>query len=136
MHDFPTPPDHSFGKLLLRLGIGGMILLHGIAKILHPESLQFIGEKLAAFGIPAEAAYLVYVGEVLAPLLVIFGLMTRFGALMIVINMLVAIVLVHSHEVMQLTKHGGWAIELQALYLLGGLVIFFIGSGRYALSRD
>ena len=58
------------GRLILRLSVGGLMLFHGIAKILHPGSLDFIGGMLNGYSLPAFLAYGVYIGEVLAPLMV------------------------------------------------------------------
>ena len=126
----------SFGKLILRLTIGVLVLLHGIPKLLDPSSLQGISGMLAPFGLPAEAAYAVYIGEIAAPILIIIGLLTRLGGLLIAINMAVAIFLVHMDKLTQLTAHGGWALELEAVYLLGGLAIFFMGSGAMSVRED
>jgi len=87
-------------------------------------------------GLPAFVAYGVYFGEVLAPLLIIFGVMSRLGGLFIVINMVFAVLLVHTSQLLTLSKTGGWAVELQAFYLLGGLAIIFLGSGRLAIKPD
>ena len=126
----------DIGRLVLRLCLGGLMLFHGVHKVLHPGSLDFIGSRLNTFSLPPELAYGVYLGEVLAPLMIIFGFGTRLGGLMIVINMVFAILLVHSHELTMLTSHGGWQLELQAFYLFGGLAVALLGSGRIALSRD
>ncbi|PCI70025.1 MAG: GntR family transcriptional regulator [Piscirickettsiaceae bacterium] len=124
------------GKLTLRLTVGLLMLLHGVAKIMHPGSLDFIGGSLSNIGMPATLAYGVYIGEVLAPLMIIIGYQARLGGLLVVVNMIVAIALVHSGEIFSLTKHGGWAIELQGFYLLGGLAVALLGSGRCAIRPD
>ncbi len=49
-------------------------------------------------GMPSFLAYGVYLGEVLGPILVIIGLFTRLGALMVVVNMIVAIVIAASQR--------------------------------------
>ncbi len=124
------------GKLILRLTVGGLMLFHGIGKILHPGSIDFIGSKLADAGLPALLSYGIYFGEVIAPLMLIAGLLSRVGGVLIVINMLFAIALVHTGDIYALTEHGGWRLELQGFYLFGGLAILFLGSGRYALKPD
>lgn len=124
------------GRLILRLCVGGLMLFHGVSKILHPGALDFIGGMLQGYNIPAVFAYGVYVGEVLAPLMVIIGYQARIGGLLIAINMLFAIVLAHSGDVLSLSEHGGWMIELQMFYLLSGLAVVFLGSGRSALKPD
>ena len=122
----------DMGKLILRLAVGGMMLLHGIGKI--RGGVGGISDMLAAKGLPGAIAYGAYLGEVLAPILIILGLFTRPASVLLVVNMLAAIALVHPDEILKLGPQGAWAIELQAFYLLGALALVFFGSGRYSLS--
>lgn len=124
------------GRLILRLCVGGLLLFHGVAKIVHPGSLGFISGMLNANNLPAILAYAVYIGEVMAPLMVIVGYQARVGGLLIVVNMAFAIFLAHSGDFFSLTEHGGWAIELQMFYLLSALAVVFLGSGRLAFKQD
>lgn len=124
------------GKLILRSCVGLLMLFHGIAKIMHPGSLDFIGGMLSANGVPAILAYGVYIGEVVAPLMVVVGYRARIGGLLIVANMAVAILLAHSGDFFSLTEHGGWAVELQMFYLLSALAVVFLGSGKLAFKQD
>jgi len=124
------------GKLILRLSVGGMMLFHGVAKIMHPGSLEFIGGMLAGYGLPSILAYGVYVGEVLAPLMVIAGYKARIGGLLMAINMLFALVLAHTGDFFSLSEHGGWMVELQMFYLLSAVAVIFLGSGRHAVQPD
>jgi len=124
------------GRLILRFCVGGLMLFHGLAKIMHPGSLDFIGGMLSANGLPAMLAYGVYVGEVLAPLMVIVGYQARIGGLLIVINMTLALFLAHTGDFFSLTEHGGWAVELQMFYLLSALAVVFLGSGKLAFKQD
>jgi len=128
--------NDAVGKLLLRLTLGILMLLHGIAKLLHPSALEFIGSKLAAVGLPTVLSYGALVGEVLAPVLIILGIASRIGGLLVAINMVFAICLVHAAELFAMTKNGGWALELQGFYLFCGLAIFFLGSGKLAVRPD
>lgn len=121
----------DLGKLLLRILIGGLILMHGIAKL--QGGVGPIQGMLAKLGAPEPIAYLVYIGEVLAPVMLIAGIWTRVAALIVVVNMVVAVVLVHRPQLLQITETGGWALELQALYLFGALAIVFLGAGRYSI---
>ncbi|MBZ5877119.1 MULTISPECIES: DoxX family protein [Chromohalobacter] len=126
----------DLGKLLLRLAVGGLILLHGIDKLLNPASITDIGNMLAAMGVPVFLAYGVLIGEIVAPLMVILGWQARIGGLLMAGNMLVAFVLVHHDEWLALNAQGGWALELQGLFLIGALAIAFMGSGRLAMHPD
>ena len=118
----------DWGKLLLRVVLGVLVLLHGIAKVMGGPA--FIMELVGKAGLPAEVGYLVYVGEVLAPLLVIIGLWTRPAALIIAVNMVVAIGLVHMPELLTLSQTGGWALELQGMFLFTALAVALLGAGR------
>ena len=128
--------NDDLGKLILRVSVGGLMLFHGVAKILNPGSLKYIGGQLAELGLPQFIAYGVFLGEVVGPLLAIVGLYARIGGLLMAGNMVFAIVLVHTGELFMLSQHGGWALELQGLYLFGALAILFLGSGSMALKRD
>lgn len=123
----------DLGKLLLRLALGVLILLHGIAKI--PSGAEHIVGMVRAAGYPGALGYLVFVGEVLAPVMLILGLWTRAAALVIAGNMVVAIALAHSGELFELTRSGGWAIELQGLYFFTAIAAALLGGGRLALTR-
>jgi putative oxidoreductase len=122
------------GKLLLRLSLGIMILLHGLAKV--SAGVGGISGMLQGVGLPSTLAYGVYIGEVLAPLLVILGFYARVGAAFIVVNMLFAIYLAHRNDVFMLTKQGGWALELQGMFLFTALALALIGPGRYGVNRS
>ncbi|WP_018949373.1 DoxX family protein [Thioalkalivibrio sp. ALMg11] len=121
------------GKLVLRLALGIMILLHGIAKL--TGGISGIEGMVTNAGLPAIIAYGVYIGEILAPILVIIGLYSRIGAVIIAINMVFAIALVHTHEVFLLTATGGWALELQGMFLFAAIALALTGPGRLAINR-
>ena len=50
--------------------------------------------------------------------------------------MIFAIWLVHLGQLTGITENGGYELELQALFLFGGLAIMFLGSGRFWLKPD
>jgi putative oxidoreductase len=117
--------------LVLRLTLGILVLLHGIAK-LPPPPTSLIG-LLAKANLPEMLAYGVYVTEILAPILLIVGVWTRLAALLIVANMVVAVLLVHTGELFALGKQGGYALELQAMFLLTAVALALTGAGRYSV---
>ena len=119
------------GKLLLRITLGGLMLFHGIAKL--NGGVDGIAGMLAGQGLPGALAYLVYLGELVAPLLVVIGLWTRPAALIVAGNMVVALVLVHSTHFLNISNSGGWQLELQFFFLLNAITIALIGAGRYSL---
>lgn len=118
------------GKLVLRLAVGILVLLHGIAKL--SSGVGGIEGMLVAKGLPGFFAWGLYLGEVLGPILLIVGVYARIGAALVAINMLFAIVLAHSSQIFQIGKMGGWAIELQAMFLFGSIAIVLLGAGRFS----
>ena len=124
---------NDLGKLILRLTLGVLILLHGIAKI--GGGIAGIEKMLEGSGLPGFLALGVYVGEILAPILVIVGFYARLGAVVIVVNMLFAVLLAHRADLFLLTKSGGWALELQAFFLFTAVAVALIGPGRYGINH-
>ena len=129
----PRTGWEDWGKLLLRVMIGALLLFHGIAKL--KGGIGWMAGPLGAFGLPAFIGYGVYIGEIVAPLLLIAGKWSRLAGLVVAFNMLMAILLARRADVATLNQGGGWAIELEMLFLLGGIAIFLLGSGKYALSK-
>jgi putative oxidoreductase len=121
----------DFGKLVLRLMLGGLLLFHGVNKIL--TGIDPIREMIGAHHLPEFLAYGVYAGEVVAPVLLILGLFARIGGALVVVNMIVAILLVHTGMLFGLDGTGGYALELQTFYLFSGLAVALLGAGRYAI---
>jgi putative oxidoreductase len=124
----------NIGKLILRIMLGGLMLFHGVYKVQH--GIDFIKGLVVAQGLPEVLAYGVYVGEMIAPVLLILGWRSRIWAGVIAVNMLVVIYLTQLGAFLKLGAHGSWAVELQMFYLLSALAIVCLGSGRFALRRD
>lgn len=128
--------NDPLGKLLLRLAVGGLILLHGISKLLNPGSFDWIGGLLEGYGLPAVLAYGVLIGEIVAPVMAILGWQTRLAGLLIAGNMLVAVLLAHTGQLFMLNDSGGWQLELQGMFFVGALALVLLGSGRMAIKPD
>ncbi len=124
--------SYNTGLLILRASIGILMLLHGIAKLLH--GVDGISGMLSAKGIPGFVAYGVFVGEIIAPVLLVIGYRTRLAALVFAVNMVVAVMLAHAGDIFSLSATGGWAIELAGLYFFGSLALLFTGGGKFAVS--
>ena len=121
----------DLGKLILRLALGVLVLLHGLAKI--SNGVGGVSKMLASNGLPTFLSYGVLVGEVLAPVLIILGLFTRLGAWLIAVNMQFAIFLAHSGQLATITGNGGWALELQGMFLFTPVPLRIMGAGRFSV---
>jgi putative oxidoreductase len=90
---------------------------------------------VTGMGMPAFVAYGVYAGEVLGPLLLIIGFYARIGAALIAISMLFAFRLAHMTELTSLTQNGGWALELQGMFLFTAVALALMGPGRISINQ-
>lgn len=123
----------DLAKLLLRLSVGGLMLFHGVSKLLNGH--HHIASMLESNGLPTILQYGVPVGEVIAPLLLIVGILTVPSALLIVTTMLFSIFLAFAGKIFSLNAYGGWIIELNVLFLFSAVAIALLGPGRLRLGR-
>lgn len=125
--------NHDFASLVLRLNLGILTLLHGLHKLIYGPGN--IPSMVASAGLPSFLGYAVYIGEIVAPIMLIIGIRSRLAGSIIAINMMVALYLVHRHQFTALNGSGGWALELQAFYFFTAVAIAFMGGGKYSLDK-
>jgi len=126
-----------WGAFLLRLVLGVAMISHGYSKVVPTGGLghghlssamdHFAG-YVSGFGLPSWLGYVSALTEFVGGILVLIGLLTRFAALMIAINMIFAIVLVNRH-------HGYAGSEYSLALLVIALMLAFYGAGNLALDR-
>ncbi|APY09780.1 GntR family transcriptional regulator [Seonamhaeicola sp. S2-3] len=121
----------DLGFLILRITVAGLMLFHGVAKLSHLDGIK---NMLSSSGIPEFMAYGVFITKIIAPVLMIIGFRTRLASIIFFFGMITALFLAHSGNMFALSKTGGLQIELILLYAFGALTLFFIGSGKYAIS--
>lgn len=126
--------SNDLGLLLLRLTVGGLMLFHGIHKLVY--GVAGLQDMLAGLGLPGFLAYFSLAAELVASILIILGAWTRVASAVMVGNMVVAILMAHLPMLFTVDPAtGGWAVELPMLYLLGAAVLCLTGAGKYALTR-
>ena len=115
------------GLLVLRLVLGAIMIAHGYPRAfggLH-HSVEFV----RSLGIPGWMAYLSIAAELGGGVLLIVGFLTRFTALCICIDMVVATSMVHYKN--GFTGQGNYQFTL-ALAAMAFSLIFF-GAGPIAI---
>lgn len=122
----------DIGLLLLRTSIASTMLVYGITKLIN--GVSFISGLLSDYGLPSFFSYGVYIGEILAPLLIIIGYRTKLAGLIFAINCLVAILMVQLPNFFTLNEFGGWYVGPIFIYFVFGLAMFYTGAGKIALS--
>jgi putative oxidoreductase len=121
-------PQTPAGVLLLRFTVAGLMLFHGVSKLIG--GIGPIEGLLASRGYPGWLAFGVFIGEVIAPIFVILGIQVRVAALIMVVNMVVAIALAHPKQIFSMGPQGGYALELQAFFLLTSLSVALLTGRR------
>jgi putative oxidoreductase len=125
--------NQDLGKLLLRITCGGILLFHGFHKVF--VEIDHVKVIVKNAGLPEALAYGNIIGEFLAPIFVLVGFKTRIAALIIAFNMLMTVLVGHPDIMFSINDYGGWMIETNMLYLMTAVALFFLGSGKYSLSR-
>jgi putative oxidoreductase len=119
----------------LAVGLAVLLLFHGVDKIVNGVGdIQNMLEKLS---IPY-AKYLahgVYIGEVIAPLLLIFNHYIRIALALIIVNMISAIFFTHRTTLFTVNNHGAWSIEVPLLYLIISITLFFLYKPKQQFKR-
>lgn len=126
---FNTNYNHrglDFVLLILRIGIAGLMLSHGIPKL---ETLLAGGEikfmNPIGLGDTATLALAVF-AEVICSVLILLGLAVRLAVLPLMVTMLMAIFIIHGND-------GLSEKELAIHYLLTYVVLLFAGGGRLSI---
>jgi len=124
--------NSDVGILIVRIALGGIIFFHGFNKIAHGVANQY--QILASNGIPGVFIYFVYISEVLAPVLIVLGLLVRLSSATIIVTMIVIFYALPFP--IGLDEHGAMNIESQLYFLLLAVALFFTGPGRYVLKKN
>jgi putative oxidoreductase len=91
------------GLLILRAALGVIFFTHGYPKLTHPGAMQ---PMFVQHGLPSQLVYVAGVLETFGGLLLVVGLFARGAALLLAIEMGVAIVKVHSvHGIMAVHEY-------------------------------
>lgn len=120
----------DIGKLILRVTLSVMMLFHGVAKIGHLEGVMRVMGKN---GLPEFFAYSIYLGEIIAPLMLLIGYRVKISAFIISMTVLAATLMVNANKFFTIGNHGNYALELQTFYIFIGLAIVFLGKDRFCI---
>lgn len=111
--------------LLLRVGLGVMMLTHGLPKLLNFDKMA--PDFFDPFGVSSHISFvLVLVAEVVCSILLVLGLVTRLAVIPLIIQMIIITFIVHGAD-------GFSRQELPLHYLMGYIVLLILGSGKFSL---
>lgn len=119
-----------YGALVIRLALGGVLLSHGLLKLLVftiPGTVGFF----ESLGLPAAAAYLTIFGEIFGGAAIILGLYTRLAALLSLPILLGALWTHAGYGWVFSNQGGGW--EFPLILVVMTVAVALNGNGSYAL---
>ncbi len=114
--------------LIIRIGVGLLMLTHGIPKLqmlIAGGEIQFPGVMGMS---PALSLGLTVFAEVLCSILIFIGLGTRLASIPLIITMIVAVFLIHANDPLA-------GKEMGLLYLLLYIPLLILGGGKFSLDR-
>jgi putative oxidoreductase len=130
-----SPMDRlaEFAPLVVRVIVGVIMAAHGLQKLLAGSGS--FGGFLAQFGVPVPTlmGYVVTLVELGGGILLIIGLFSRLAALLLTIDLVVAILLVKVNVGFLSPQGGGAGAELDLALIAGFLVILLAGAGGISL---
>ena len=124
--------------LLGRILIGGIFVQSGFQKLM---GLDAFAASLARNGIPAAIApVLAPIGagvEFVGGLAVVFGLMTRYAAVLMIVFVIVATLISHRFWALEGAERRAQTVQFaKNVAIIGGFLFLFVtGGGRYSLDR-
>ena len=123
----------SLAPLAVRVIVGIIMAAHGLQKLTGGPAN--FGQGLAGMGVPLPVlmAYVVTFVELIGGILLIMGLLSRLAALLLTIDLAVAILLVKVNTGLIAPQGSGAGAELDLALIAGLLVVLFAGSGKLSL---
>ena len=122
------------GLLILRIGLGAMMMVHGLPKIMGgPAGWEGLGGSMKLVHIdflPVFWGFMAAITEGIGGFLLILGLFFRPVNMLLVINMIVA-ALVHFNTPKEGINEASHAIELAIVFF----ALIFIGPGKYSIDK-
>lgn len=127
----PTPaPVRDLALLIARIGLGVVLLTHGIDKLRAGFGATTDGFDAMGIPLPEAAAAYALVAEIGGGALLVLGLLTPLAGVLVVGQMAGAYWFAHRGTEV-LSAEGGW--ELVGLIAFLALVLAAVGAGRFSL---
>ena len=124
----------DLASLILRLTLGVIMVSHGIPKI---KKREILGKKWNNhYGIPKASVWLTGILQIVTGVLLIVGLLTRLTALVLTLDMLVALLICifnshHREPFNSVSPDKGWDVNL--LLVASLVVVMILGPGQWSL---
>ena len=124
---------NDIGKLILRASISILMLMHGYNKLFF--GIAKVKSIFANSILPDFLSYGVYIGEILAPLMILVGYKSRVAGIIMSLHIIIILYLIQTASLLAIkAKGGGFVYELEYLFLFGAITVSLLGSGKPSIS--
>lgn len=120
-----TTGAFNAGMLILRLGMGGLMMKHGYQKLIHFSEYKSQFMNFMGLGQSLSLSLTIF-AEFFCALFILIGLFTRLATIPLIVVMCVALFKAHNSDFL---GEG----EMATLYLAGYLSLLFIGPGKISV---
>ena len=115
----------SAAMLILRLGVGILMMMHGYGKLMHFSEMKGTFMNFMGMGSTLSLAMLVF-AEFFCSVFLILGLFTRLATIPLIIATCVMVFKAHKGDIFGDGEHA-------LLFLIGYIVLLFVGPGRASI---
>lgn len=124
---------NNLGLLIGRIGLGGMMMFHGIPKLMGgSEKWEGIGGSMHNFGInflPVFWGFMASFAEGIGGLFIVLGLLFRPASILIILTLIVA-------ATYHFSAGDGWGGASHAIETgFAFLILLFVGPGKYSIDK-
>lgn len=119
----------SFGLAILRVGLGLIMLKHGLDKLTGFNEMRGMNQL---FGSPTDLILVIF-AELFCSIFLVLGLFTRFALIPLIITMCVAFFKTHHHLIF--TEKCEDSGQVALLFLIGYIALLFTGPGKFSIDR-
>lgn len=115
----------NLAMLILRIGVGGLLLPHGYSKLVRFAELRTKFMDFMGLGSTTSLVLIIF-AEFFCSILIIMGLFTRFAVIPPLIGMLVVVFMAHSGDIFGKGESG-------SLFAIGCMVLLLLGPGKASI---
>jgi putative oxidoreductase len=125
----------GFVPLVVRVILGIIMVAHGLQKLTQMGPANFGQQALANLGVPLPMfmGYVVTFVELVGGVLLVIRLLSRLAALLLTIDLVVALLLVKVNVGLIAPQGSGAGAELELALISGFLVVLLAGPGKLSL---
>ena len=128
----PFLPYVAYLALLVRVVVGGTLMIHGYPKLKSKEQSV---NWMKSMGLPGSTAFLAAMLEFFGGLFLVVGLIVPIVAIMFAIQFISIIIMKKIKMKAAYVSTGKPSYEIDVVYLLFSIILIVLGAGAFSIDR-